>query len=83
MIDSNLSWKYHIESIGYKICKSIGIIAKIRNYVLHLVLLSVYNSLIIPYLTYGICGWGNCALIDISKKDRNSTKTGLTPHFLQ
>ena len=51
MIDSNLLWKYHI-----------GIIAKIRHYVPRRVLLSVYNSLIVPYLTYGICGWGNCAL---------------------
>ena len=31
MIDSNLSWKYHIESICHKISKSIGIIAKIRH----------------------------------------------------
>ena len=29
MIDSNLSWKYHIESICHIISKSIGIIAKI------------------------------------------------------
>ena len=33
MIDSNLSWKYHIEYICHKISKSIGIIAKIRHYV--------------------------------------------------
>ena len=57
-----ISWKYHIESICHKISKSIGIIAKIRHYVPRRVLLSVYNSLIVPYLTYGICGWGNCAL---------------------
>ena len=62
MIDSNLSWKYRIESICHKISESIGVIAKIRHYVPSRVLLSVYNSLIVPYLTYGICGWGNCAL---------------------
>ena len=33
MIDSNLSWKYHRESIGHKISRSMGIIAKIRHYV--------------------------------------------------
>ena len=53
---------YHIESICQKISKSIGIIAKIRHYVPRRILLSVYNSLIVPYLTYGICCWGNCAL---------------------
>ena len=62
MIDSNISWKFHIESICHKISKSIGIIAKIRHYVLRHVLLSEYNSLIVSYLTYGICAWGNCAL---------------------
>ena len=82
MIDSNLSWKYHIESICHKISKSIGIIAKIRHFVPRSVLLSVYNSLYIPYLTYGILWLGKLCL-DISKKDRNSTKTGLTSHLLQ
>ena len=62
MTDSNLSWKYHIESICHKISTSIGIIAKIRHYVPRRVLLPVCNSLIVPYLTYGICGRGNCAL---------------------
>ena len=33
MIDSNLSWKYHIESICREISKSIGVTAKIRHYV--------------------------------------------------
>ena len=38
------------------------LIAKIGHYVPRRVLLSVCNSLIVPYLTYSICGWGNCAL---------------------
>ena len=42
MIDSNLSWKYHIESICHKITKSIGIIAKIRYYVPRRVLLTTH-----------------------------------------
>ena len=33
MIDSNLSWKYDIESVCYKISKSKGI-AKIQHYIL-------------------------------------------------
>ena len=42
--------------------KNMGIIAQpIRHCVPRHVLLSVYNSLIISYLTYGICSWGNCA----------------------
>ena len=32
-------------------------------YVPRRVLLSFYNSLIVPYLTYGFYGWGNCGLM--------------------
>ena len=53
MIDSNLSWKYHIESICHKISKSN------RNYRQDS---TFCNSLIVHYLTHGICAWGNCAL---------------------
>ena len=83
MIDSNLSWKYHIESICHKISKSIGIIAKIRHYVPRLVLLSVYNSLIVPLVLDLWYFWLGKQCLDISKKDRNSSKTGLTSHLLQ
>ena len=33
-----------------------------KHYVPRRVLLSIYNSLIVPYITYGVCAWGNCAL---------------------
>ena len=61
MIDSNLSWKYHTELICYKVSRSLGIIAKIRHYIPRRLLLQMCNSLIVPYLTYGICAWGNCS----------------------
>ena len=82
MIDSNLSWKYHIEAICHKISKSVGIIAKIRHYVPRRVLLSIYNSLIVPYITYGVCAWGNCALT-FQRKIVKSTKTGPPPYLFQ
>ena len=78
MIDSNLSWKYHIESICHKISKSIGIIAKIRHYVPPFSLQLINCPLLdLWYL------WLGKLCLDISKKDRNSTKTGLTSHLLQ
>ena len=38
-------------------------------------------QLIVPYLTYGM--WLGKLCLDISKKDRSFTKTGLTSHLLQ
>ena len=46
LIDSNLSWKIHIEYIALKISKIVGLIAKLRHFVpLHTLFkyLSVFN----------------------------------------
>jgi hypothetical protein len=56
--DKNLTWKHHIDAISTKISKGIGLIAKIRHFVPRNILINVYQSLIHPYLTYGIAVWG-------------------------
>ena len=61
LIDSNLSWKSHIGHITSKISKTVGIIARLRYYVPTSVLLTIYQSLIFPYLSYGIVAWGHAA----------------------
>ena len=58
LIDSNLSWKQHIDYITLKISKTVGLIAKLRHFVPTDILLSIYRSLILPYLTYGLVIWG-------------------------
>ena len=44
LIDSNLSWKIHIEYIAVKISKIVGLIAKLRHFVPLHTLLSIYQS---------------------------------------
>ena len=51
LIDSNLSRKYDTGHITSKISKTIGIIARLRYYVPTSVLLTIYRSLIFPYLS--------------------------------
>ena len=58
LIDSSLSWKYHIAHITSKISKTTGIISRLRYYVPTNTLLTIYRSLIFPYLSYGIAVWG-------------------------
>ena len=60
MIDSELSWKHHIDFICHKISRSVRIIAKIRHCIPRRLLLNLYHALISPYLNYSICAWGNC-----------------------
>ena len=59
MIDANLNWQPQIHHIVKKIKRSIGLLSKIRHYVNEKLLVSLYYSLIYPYLTYGIVAWGH------------------------
>ena len=59
IIDANLNWQPQIYHIVKKIKRSIGLLSKIRHYVNEKLLVSLYYSLIYPYLTYGIVPWGH------------------------
>ena len=67
IIDSNLSWKYHISHIASKISRMIGIIAKLRHFVPISTLHNIYRSLILPYISYGIVVWGQAAKTHLNK----------------
>ena len=53
--DENLSWKFHINLICSKISKIVGIIPKLRHYVMRKILLTLYNSLILLYIFWFEC----------------------------
>ena len=60
-IDNSLSWKHHTTHVCSKISKSIGILKKVSHIFDRTVLLNLYNTFILPYLTYCISVWGNAA----------------------
>ena len=51
-IDENLTWKYQIDPVCNKISKSIGVIARSRFVLSTKAKLSLYYSLIYPYINY-------------------------------
>ena len=59
MIDSNLNWKKHAESVVKKIRRSVGILSKIRYYVSTEILMTLYYVLVYPFIMYGLIVWGN------------------------
>ena len=61
IIDSKLSWDYHINYIKNKISKAIGLICKARKYVNKACLVTLYYSFLYPYLNYCIEVWGSAA----------------------
>ena len=70
-IDSNLTRKLHILKVYNKISRTIGIMSKLKQVLpLTILVTIVYNSLIFPYLNYGILVWGASVnrLIRLQKK---------------
>ena len=60
-IDKNLSWNQHLSSISSQTARGIGILYRIKNLLPKRTLLSLYNTLILPYINYCNIAWGNCS----------------------
>ena len=67
LIDSHLSWRNHIDYISTKLSKTIGLFAKLRHSVPQHALITLYWSLIHPYLNYGIIAWGQASKTLLNK----------------
>ena len=67
LLDSHLSWKYHIDNVALKISRLFLVIARLRHLVPFTTLLSIYRSLILPYLSYGLAAWGQAAKSHLQK----------------
>ena len=57
-IDYKLSWNHHIDTVTLKISRTIGLLSKLRHFIPPYTLLQIYNSLVAPYLRYGLIAWG-------------------------
>ena len=60
-IDKNLSLNQHLSSISSQTARGIGILYRIKNLHPKRTLLSLYNTLILPYINYCNIAWGNCS----------------------
>ena len=59
MIDSALTWKYHISYVCAKLLRNTGVISKLRHYLPLKQLTQIYYNLIYPYISYAIVAWGS------------------------
>ena len=68
-INCHLDWKPHLNSIGIKIARVIGLLRKLKYMLPIQVLRSIYNSLILPYMHYALLAWGTqCHKIELLQK---------------
>ena len=59
LIDECLTWKNHIDCISKTISRNIGVMNKLKHSIPHCILRTLYCTLILPYINYGILIWGN------------------------
>ena len=57
MINKNLIWKTHVESVENKISKSTGIVFKASRLLNSKFLRSMYFAIIYPYINYANITW--------------------------
>ena len=67
IIDEKLSWKAHIDNICKIIARNTGILSKLRQFLPKYIMLSLYSTLILPYLNYGLIAWGSAATSQINR----------------
>ena len=59
IIDHKFTWIPHIKYIRSKVARSVGVLGKTREILNYKSLLTIYNTLILPYLSYCVEVWGN------------------------
>ena len=53
-INNKLNWNSHMNKVTNKISKTVGILNKLRSFLPSGVLQTIYNTLILPHMIYGI-----------------------------
>jgi hypothetical protein len=61
LLDSRLTWKFHINELSKKLSRAIGLLYKIRTYSSKTILRSLYFGIFHSHLTYGLPVWGYAA----------------------
>ena len=74
IIDENLTWIPHISNIARNISKSVGIMYKASFCLSTSSILTLYYSLVYPYLQYCICVWGSTYLNRLIKLQKRAVR---------
>ena len=58
-IDENLSWNDHISSLCTKVSMNVGVMSRLKWFLPKHILVTLYNSFVLPYLNYDSVAWGS------------------------
>ena len=88
-INKQLKWNDHIDHIVLEISRIIGVLTRLKNYMPLNILITLYNSLLLPHINYLLIVWGHqpSKLTNLQKKCiQIITKTKCLPiqiHYLK
>ena len=66
-LDENLKWDTHINNISSILSRNIGVIGRLRPCLSPRELILLYNTLVLPYISYCAAVWGNAYKIRTRK----------------
>ena len=66
-IDELLDWKAHIKNVSLKVSRSVGALSRMKYTLPQNILRILYNSIILPHLSYCNIIWGNTYLSHLSQ----------------
>ena len=67
LIDECLTWKSHIDCVSKTLSRNIGIMNKLKHFIPDRIMYTLYCTLVLPYLNYGLIIWGNTCKTYLSK----------------
>ena len=69
-VDSELSWNSHVGEISKKLSRTCGILSRLKHILPSHILVTIYNSLFLPHIHYGITllGFNPCSRLIILQK---------------
>ena len=59
ILNEHLNWKTHTDHIANKLCRTNGVINRLKHVLPLSVKLMLYNSLFLTHINYGLLSWGN------------------------
>ena len=74
-VDSNMNWKKHSSIVTNKCLKLMSVLSRLKNSLPCSILYTIYQSLFIPVITYGISAWGNSVGKEIKRLKEIQKKT--------
>ena len=74
-IDKELNWKAHLHKTALKISRTVGILNRLKKSLPAKILLTIYNSLILPHLNYCLLCWGSANTKRFLKLQKRAVRT--------